>query len=100
MLGHGSQVLISPLLGMWHFEWMRWYDATMTAQSPKRKRTMQIALLLSLLATACSKRSPSACPIDGLPAQVTKRLDYKSCEYSHFSAIERQNHSWVADCEK
>lgn len=72
----------------------------MNAQNPKARGAMRIVFLLPLLATGCSKRSPSACPIDGLPAQVTKRLDEKSCEYSHFSVIERHTHTWVADYEK
>src|SRR5438309_10248545 len=44
---------------------------------------------MSLISTACGKRRPSACPIDGSPAQVTRRLDEKPCAYSHFSVVGR-----------
>jgi hypothetical protein len=59
----------------------------------------RIGILLLLLAlSGCGNKFPDSCPIDGAPAQFTKRLDEKSCEYTHFSAVERRTHNWVADC--
>jgi hypothetical protein len=45
-----------------------------------------------------AKRAANACPIDGAMAQSSKRISSTSCEYFHFNAIERQMHSWVANC--
>ena len=64
-------------------------------------RVTRSAVLLSFLTiSACGNKRPSSCPIDGSPAQATRRLDEKSCEYTHFSIVERNAHKWVADCEK
>jgi hypothetical protein len=70
-----------------------------------KKKIGRIAILLFFLgATGCAKGTigyaPSRCPIDGAPAEYSKRISANSCQYSHFSAVERQMHSWVADCVK
>jgi hypothetical protein len=44
------------------------------------------------------KRVPNDCPIDGAPAQLSKRTGEHACEYSHFSDIERHMHTWTAGC--
>jgi hypothetical protein len=46
------------------------------------------------------EKPSNACPIDGALAQSSKRINGNSCEYFHFNAVERQMHSWVADCVK
>ncbi len=58
-------------------------------------------LLFFLGATGCAKGyAPNRCPVDGAPAEYSKRISANSCQYSHFSAVERQLHPWVADCVK
>ena len=41
---------------------------------------------------------PNVCPIDGQVAEWSKRQGRRDCEYGHFSAVEKQQHTWVADC--
>jgi hypothetical protein len=39
------------------------------------------------------------CPIDGMPAEWQNRPRGASiCNYGHFSAVERQAHTWWAAC--
>ncbi len=57
--------------------------------------------LVFLVITGCAKRRTSnTYPIDGAPAEYSKRISANSCQYFHFSAVERQMHSWVGDCVK
>jgi hypothetical protein len=58
-------------------------------------------LMVFVVITGCAKRRVgNTCPIDGAPAEYSKRISKNSCQYFHFSAVERQMHSWVADCVK
>ena len=60
-------------------------------------------LTIGLIAVCgCGGRAEhkNVCPIDGQPPEWSKPIDAKSCEYFHFSTIERQTHSWTAPCEK
>jgi hypothetical protein len=78
----------------------------------KRKRqipTVSIAerlailgvLMLGVLIVVAAWRAPhrlDRCPIDGHVADWTKQIDANSCEYGHFSAVERTFHTWSAAC--
>ena len=41
---------------------------------------------------------PNICPIDGQLAEWSNRQGQRDCEYGHFSAAEKQPHTWVAAC--
>jgi hypothetical protein len=41
----------------------------------------------------------TTCPIDGQPPQWRGRNNGNSCEFFHYSDLERKTHSWWADCE-
>src|SRR5580700_1482788 len=63
----------------------------------------RIALILGLFAVCgCGGKAEhkNVCPIDGQLPEWSKPIDAKNCEYSHFSSIERQTHSWKAPCEQ
>jgi len=38
-------------------------------------------------------------PIDGQPPQWAGAKNGRSCEYSHYSLVEKKTHSWWADCQ-
>jgi hypothetical protein len=61
--------------------------------------SLRLGLVLVLLTTAGCERAKNACPIDGQPPEWTGRRNGKSCEYFHYSQVERTTHSWWADCE-
>ncbi len=61
----------------------------------------RVIVLVFLAIAGCAKpHASNTCPIDGVPAEHSKRISANSYQYSHFSAVERQLHSWVADCVK
>jgi hypothetical protein len=64
---------------------------------------MSLTLGISLIAVAlsgCSKEhSGTTCPIDGQPPQWRGQRSGNSCEFFHYSDVERRTHSWWADCE-
>lgn len=43
------------------------------------------------------QRLPNVCPIDGHVAEWTKRTG-DSCEYGHFSFVEKTTHTWSGPC--
>jgi hypothetical protein len=59
-------------------------------------------LLISLTVTGCDKNQSqkNVCPIDGQQPQWVGQKNGKSCEFFHYSDIERHPHSWWADCEQ
>ena len=71
-----------------------------TLEYMTKKAAWLLVVVVLLTVSGCARRSPSLCPIDGSPAQVTRRIDEKMCAYSHFSIVERTTHSWVADFQK
>lgn len=54
--------------------------------------------LLILVAVRLVPQRPDRCPIDGQVAEWTKRSGENSCDYGHFSAMERTMHTWSAAC--
>ena len=42
--------------------------------------------------------TPNNCPIDGQPANWSKQ-EGNTCEYGHFSVIEKKAHTWSAACQ-
>jgi hypothetical protein len=64
-------------------------------------RALSLSLIV-LIASGCEKsyRAKNVCPIDGQPAQWSGARKGNSCEYSHYSIIEKKTHSWWAACEK
>ena len=54
--------------------------------------------LLLLIAVRLAPQRPDRCPIDGQVAEWTKRTGANSCDYGHFSAMERTIHKWSAAC--
>jgi len=62
-----------------------------------------VALLLIALILLRSKGAQPVdsqrCPIDGMPAEWRNRaLGSNTCNYGHFSVVERQAHTWWAAC--
>jgi hypothetical protein len=41
---------------------------------------------------------PNICPIDGQVAEWSKRQGQRTCEYGHFSTVEKTTHTWQAAC--
>jgi hypothetical protein len=59
---------------------------------------MRLTLLLVFLVfTGCNSHN-NVCPIDGQPPQWSGQRKGQSCEYFHYSDVERKTHSWWADC--
>jgi hypothetical protein len=60
-----------------------------------------LALLTLLSAVACTggRRRQNPCPIDGQPPQWSGPRKGDSCEYFHYSIIEKKTHSWWVDCK-
>ena len=75
-----------------------WKDAKICSRWPST-----LALSLTMLTVqGCSKEHTpeTRCPIDGQPSQGSGQRNGNSCEYSHYSVIEKRTHSWWADCPK
>jgi len=51
------------------------------------------AVLLIVLVRSHQSRRPNACPIDGRQAEWTNPRNGTTCEYRHFSEVERTTHS-------
>ena len=69
----------------------------------RRNLLFLLPLLLSLIAAGgCEKNTEhkNVCPIDGQAPEWSKQIDAQTCEYFHFSPIERRAHSWTAPCEQ
>lgn len=61
-----------------------------------------LAALIVLAAASWNRRGHNqrnVCPIDGSPPQWRGGRSGNQCQYFHYSAIERQAHSWWAKCE-
>jgi hypothetical protein len=60
-----------------------------------------LLFLIPLGAAACKQKSTgeNVCPIDGAAPQWIGRPNGNSCEYLHYNDVERQTHSWWADCK-
>jgi hypothetical protein len=67
----------------------------------KRPVTLFVLALLIATASACKRErgKQNVCPIDGAAPEWTGRRNGNSCEYFHYHALERQTHSWWAECE-
>jgi hypothetical protein len=61
-----------------------------------------LALLLSWGVGGCEKETKhkNVCPIDGQAPEWSRPIDAQTCEYFHFSPIERKTHSWTGPCEQ
>jgi hypothetical protein len=62
-------------------------------------RALHLSLVLTVLIAGCDGRK-NVCPIDGQPAQGLWRRNGQSCEYFHYSVIEKKTHSWWAECSQ
>jgi transposase len=82
----------------------RW-DESRLAQLERRigQQTLEIDFLKGCLQRIEQQRQLQAItgkPLssgNGAPAEYSKRVSANSCQYFHFSAVERQMHLWVAD---
>jgi hypothetical protein len=60
---------------------------------------------IAIATSGCSRehvlkdRALTTCPIDGQPPQWRGQRNGNSCEFFHYSDVERRAHSWWADCE-
>ena len=63
--------------------------------------TLFVLCMIVMFATACKgeRSSKNVCPIDGAPPEWTGKRNGSSCEYLHYNAVERQTHSWWAECD-
>jgi hypothetical protein len=66
-------------------------------------RIFVVAVLFAVLLLAVLRRhgvrGPDYCPIDGKQAQWTKRRSDTSCDYGHFSNVEKTAHTWSGTCQ-
>jgi hypothetical protein len=56
------------------------------------------ALLLFILLHGHQSKRPNICPIDGRQAEWTKPQNETTCDYGHFSEMEKKPHTWTAPC--
>jgi hypothetical protein len=61
------------------------------------KKAALAALALILLGCSEANRK-NVCPIDGQRPEWSGERKGSSCEYFHYSIVEKQTHSWWADC--
>jgi hypothetical protein len=59
---------------------------------------MRASLLLIVFVFAGCNSRKNVCPIDGQPPQWVGQRKGQSCEYFHYNDVERQTHSWWAEC--
>lgn len=67
-----------------------------------RPKGRQVLLVLwSLSVAGCGEKHAGAnvCPVDGQAPQWVGEQKGDSCEYFHYSDLERKTHSWWADCK-
>ena len=60
---------------------------------------LPLLVLLSLAACSQGHRQKNVCPIDGQLPQWSGARKGNSCEYFHYSIVEKRTHSWWAACE-
>jgi len=67
----------------------------------KRNGILVLPILIVLSAAACNRghSGQNVCPIDGAAPEWMGRRNGNSCQYFHYSAVERQTHSWWAECK-
>jgi hypothetical protein len=67
----------------------------------KRSGTLFVLSMIVMSAAACKggRSGKNVCPIDGAAPEWTGQRNGNSCEYLHYSAVERQTHSWWAKCD-
>ena len=77
------------------------------AISTHRILLVLFALLVVLIVARAFKKKDehtdehiNVCPVDRESPQWSKRIDAQTCEYFHFSDVERHTHSWAAPCEQ
>jgi hypothetical protein len=58
-----------------------------------------VALIVTAMSGCSEERAGTTCPIDGQPPQWRGQKSGNSCEFLHYSDVERKTHSWWADCE-
>ena len=70
-------------------------DASVSREcsAPTSNRVPRLLLLLVFLAITACDRPKNVCPIDGQPPRGVVRRSGQSCEYFHYSDIERKTHS-------
>ncbi len=68
--------------------------------TPMANRATRSSVLLVFLVIAGCDRRKNVCPIDGQPPEWVGRRNGQSCEYLHYSVVEKKTHSWWADCAK
>jgi hypothetical protein len=65
-----------------------------------KKAFATIGILIAVVLLGCSEeRAGTTCPIDGQPPQWRGQRSGNSCEFFHYSDVERKTHSWWAGCE-
>jgi len=58
-----------------------------------------VPLALAVILLGCSQAAhKNVCPIDGQPPQWSGARNGQSCEYFHYSIVEKKTHSWWSDC--
>ena len=60
------------------------------------KKSAPVVLVVILL--GCEANHKNVCPIDGQPPEWSGQQRGNSCEYFHYSIVEKKMHSWWADC--
>jgi hypothetical protein len=67
----------------------------------KRNVILFLLGMTAIAAVACKgeRSHRNVCPIDGAAPEWAGRRKGNSCEYFHYNAVERQTHSWWAECE-
>jgi len=60
-----------------------------------------VLCMIVMSATACKgeRSRKNVCPIDGSPPEGSGKRNGNSCEYLDYNAVERQTHSWWAECD-
>ena len=66
--------------------------------APMSNTAPSFLLLLVLLVILACDRPKNVCPIDGQPPEGLTQRNGESCEYFHYSVIEKKSHSWWAKC--
>jgi len=59
-----------------------------------------VPLILATILFGCSRSRQNVCPIDGQPPEWTGARKGNSCEYFHYSIVEKKAHSWWNECPK
>src|SRR4029077_6843135 len=74
------------------------YDPGMKSQTQTAdKAPLLTRMFLSLLTAGCNSHE-NVCPIDGQPPDGIWQRNGQSCEYFHYSIVEKKTHSWWAEC--